>query len=73
MRTGGKCQVAQLASWSSFECIGPLHSPDQPISKQYLHSEDESGGVERIFSVQLTIDGEGAADVVQSEDAVGVS
>lgn len=42
-------------------------------SDAHLDSERESRWVERVFSVQLTAHRQGAADVVQGKNAVGVS
>lgn len=67
----GKCQVACLLGFL-LNTIAPPHFHDQPIGKQYLDRDNKSGGVQRVLSVQLTIYGQGAADVVQGEDAVGV-
>lgn len=38
----------------------------------HLHSEDEAVAVQRVLPVQKAIQGQRPADVVQSEDAVGV-
>lgn len=55
--------VLIASSWSAGE--------KQP-SSPHLDSESESRWVERVFSVQLTAHRQGAADVVQGKNAVGV-
>lgn len=51
----------------------PPRSPAISLSTIHLDCERESWRIQRVFSVQLAVHGQGAADVVQGKHAVGVS